>query len=194
VRCAVALLLASCSSPPATFEIDRTFDRWDALALPITGDLRVRATLDSRGGLFDATGFAFVACDRCTLGDGDAKLSWPQGGWFGEHELALGATGRLPLGLVGGTLVVVHGRGIATLHGSAPDGIELWITGAVSLADDPWKTSVDGHVVFRANDGLRAYDPTLYSLTQLTGAMEHEDHSYHIHVSGPVDDTTRRSE
>ena len=146
------------------------------LGLPVAGDGRLVVWL--RGPDWASkVGFAHFRCDDCTLGDDHTRMKL--------EELDPFDFGRLALGDVRAERDFADGHVTITTTWRSPD-FELDAHVRATLAPRAEDIVLDGCVLFRPTDALRAHDPKMHALVSLTGAPRDPQGDFTIKLAGTL--------
>jgi hypothetical protein len=178
------LVIASACSPTYTLD-ELPITEWTA-GLPVSGDGELVVNLwgphpdDWRY----AVGEVMFACRDCVLGDDHAKLDIA---FWDEKAIDFG---RLALGDVGMCAAFEGGRvDIVARWRSVEFELDAHVRGV--LARDASNTELDGCVVFRGLEPLRARDPKVDAMVSLAGAPRDETGRFAIKIEGTLGEMKR---
>lgn len=167
----------------AALEIKRLPMVADAVGLPIAGKFSGKVELEvPKGKLDQASGKIRVACEKCMVGDGKAKLKVP-----GNPLLASGLTvPRVRLGTVSGQVEV--DKGVASLKnfsGKSPD-MELALEGGFTLRQPLPFSTVSAYLKFKFSPALKKRDAKFELVESGLSAAKRPDGFFGLRLSGTL--------
>jgi type II secretion system protein N len=155
----------------------------DLVGLPVAGTLALEADLTvPQHRLSNASGFIDIRCDRCSIGDGKAKLKVP-----GNALLAMGITmPRIKLGSLGGRVQIDKGEGtLQHVSAKSPD-VELDLEGRFSLRNPMSFSNADAYLKFKISPQLKKRDPKFEMVENGLANAKRADGYFGMRVMGPL--------
>jgi type II secretion system protein N len=155
----------------------------DLIGLPVAGTLALEVDLTvPQHRLSNASGFIEIRCDRCSVGDGKAKLKVP-----GNALLAMGITmPRIKLGSLGGRVQIDKGEGtLQHVSAKSPD-VELDLEGRFSLRNPMGFSNADAYLKFKISPQLKKRDPKFEMVENGLANAKRSDGYFGMRVVGPL--------